>query len=155
MVSQVWPWWPSRLWSVKRARTTHTRRGSKRIKKCARPPVNCRRARPVFTCPSSAVRAVVAPTAETGAWRCFPPSRAPELRRPRGGPSGPIRTPPPHDGVAHSGFIPASLMIGLHISVSAASRAASSFGVEVVTGAPMASYLCNTDRFSSAATASE
>src|SRR5262245_24470482 len=57
-------------------------------------------------------------------------------------------------GLSHSGLIPASLMIGPHISVSDASRAASSAGVDTVTGAPMASYLSLTEGCSSAATAS-
>src|SRR5262245_24574293 len=56
--------------------------------------------------------------------------------------------------LSHSGLIPASLMIGPHISVSDASRAASSAGVDAVTGAPMASYLSLTEGCSSAATAS-
>src|SRR5262245_26946814 len=54
----------------------------------------------------------------------------------------------------HSGLMPASLMIGPHISLSDASRAASSAGVDTVTGAPMASYLSLTEGCSSAATAS-
>ena len=55
----------------------------------------------------------------------------------------------------HSPLMPVSLMIGPHFSVSDAIRAASSIGVEVMTGAPIASYLCFTDGCSSAATASE
>jgi len=42
----------------------------------------------------------------------------------------------------HSPPMPVSLMIGPHFSVSDAIRAASSIGVEVTTGASIASYLC-------------
>src|SRR4051794_40813110 len=55
----------------------------------------------------------------------------------------------------HSGVIPASLTIGPHFSVSDTSSAASSAGVEVVTGAPIASYLSLTDGCPNAAIASE
>src|SRR5262249_9291318 len=54
----------------------------------------------------------------------------------------------------HSPLIPASLMIGPHIAVSDASRAASSAGVETTTGAPIASYLSLTNGCCSAATVS-
>src|SRR5436190_23245816 len=61
---------------------------------------------------------------------------------------------PGNHSADHSALMPVSLMMGPHFSVSNATRLASSLGVDTVTGAPIAAYLCLTDACVSAATAS-